>query len=96
MTLFPTQLVESGGEFLIFAALLFFRRYKKFNGQIFWLYPLLYAILRSVIETYRGDAARGLYFGGAVSTSQLISLVMFAASLFMLWRLGRKKFRHEH
>ena len=93
--LFPTQLAEAGGEFLIFAALLLVRRYKKFNGQIFWLYPLLYAILRSVIETFRGDAARGLYFGGAVSTSQLISAIMFAVSLFMLWKLGRKKFSHE-
>lgn len=94
--LYPTQLFESGGEFLIFAALLFSRRYKKFDGQIFWLYPLLYAILRSVIEMYRGDAARGLYFGDVVSTSQLISIVMFVASLFMLWRLGGKKYRHEH
>jgi phosphatidylglycerol:prolipoprotein diacylglycerol transferase len=94
--LYPVQLFESGGEFLIFAALLFFRRYKKFDGQIFWLYPLLYAILRSIIEMFRGDAARGLYFGGSVSTSQIISLVMFAASLFMLLSSGRKKFRHEH
>jgi phosphatidylglycerol:prolipoprotein diacylglycerol transferase len=93
--LFPTQLAESGGEFLIFAALIFFRRYKKFDGQIFWLYPFLYAVLRSIIEIFRGDAARGLYFDGAVSTSQFISLVIFAASLFMLLGIGRKKFSHE-
>ncbi len=93
--LYPTQLFEAGGEFLIFAVLLFSRRYKKFDGWIFWLYPVLYSILRFVIETIRGDAARGLYFGDAVSTSQIISVVMLAASLFMLRRLGRKKFGHE-
>jgi prolipoprotein diacylglyceryltransferase len=42
-----------------------------------------------VVEFFRGDAARGLFFGGAVSTSQIIAVVVFIASLSMLWRLGR-------
>lgn len=93
--LFPTQLVESGGEFVIFGLLLIIWRHRKFDGQIFWLFPVFYSILRFIVEMFRGDAARGLYFGGAVSTSQLISVVLFAASLFMLWTLGGKKFSHE-
>lgn len=93
--LFPTQLVEAGGEFLIFGALLILWRYKKFDGQIFSAYLLFYSMLRFVIEFYRGDAIRGVYFNGMVSTSQIIASGLFVVSLFMLWRFGQKKFRHE-
>ncbi len=87
--LYPTQLTESFGAFLIFGALLFLRRYKKFDGQLFWLYVVFYAVLRFIIEFFRGDAIRGLYFGNAISTSQLIAIGMLALSGFMLWRLGQ-------
>ena len=90
--LYPTQLFEAGGEFVIFALLLFlYYRYKKFDGQIFWLYPIFYSILRFIVEMFRGDIARGVYFGGAISTSQIISIAMLTFSLFMLWRLGKAK-----
>ncbi len=89
--LYPTQLRESSGAFLIFLALLLLRRARKFDGQLFWLYALLYAVLRFIIEFFRGDAIRGLYFGDAVSTSQIIALGMFILSCVMLWRLGKAK-----
>lgn len=89
--LFPTQLIESGGEFLIFGALILLRPYKKFDGQLFWFYPLFYSVLRFSLEFFRGDAERGLYFGGIVSTSQIIAVLMFVASLGMLWRLGKTR-----
>jgi phosphatidylglycerol:prolipoprotein diacylglycerol transferase len=85
--LFPSQLMESGGEFLIFGLLLLLRGRKTFDGQLFWLYTLSYAILRFILEFFRGDAVRGLYFGGVISTSQIIALGMFALSGVMLWRL---------
>jgi len=85
--LFPSQLMESGGEFLVFGLLLFLRRYKKFDGQLFWLYLLFYAVLRFTLEIFRGDVDRGVYFGGLISTSQIIAIGMFGFSLFMLWRL---------
>jgi len=89
MPLFPTQLMESGGNFLIFGALLLLRRYKKFDGQLFWLYVPFYAVLRFIIEFYRGDAARGVYFNGLVSTSQIIAIVMLGLSAFMLVKLKK-------
>jgi phosphatidylglycerol:prolipoprotein diacylglycerol transferase len=87
--LFPTQLMESGGEFLIFGILMVLWRHRKFDGQLFWFYPLFYSVLRFTIEFFRGDEIRGVYFGGLVSTSQIIALFMFGFSLFMLWRLSR-------
>jgi phosphatidylglycerol:prolipoprotein diacylglycerol transferase len=89
VALVPTQLLESGGEFLIFGMLLLVRRARKFDGQVFWFYPLFYAVLRFIIEFYRGDVVRGLYFGGIISTSQIIAIGMVFLSLFMLWRLRR-------
>jgi phosphatidylglycerol:prolipoprotein diacylglycerol transferase len=85
--LVPTQLLESGGEFLIFGLLLLVRRSRTYEGQVFWFYPLFYAILRFILEFYRGDDVRGLYFGGIISTSQIIAIGMLFLSIFMLWRL---------
>lgn len=88
--LFPTQLAESSGEFLIFCTLILLRRYKTFDGQLFWLYGLLYAVLRFIIEFFRGDVIRGLYFGGVISTSQIIAVGVFILSGFMLWSLRKR------
>jgi len=89
--LYPTQLFEAGGEFINFIILLTVYRFRKFDGQVFWLYPVLYSILRFIVEFFRGDTERGVYFGGALSTSQIVSVGMFFLSLVMLWRLGRNK-----
>ena len=60
------------------------RRGKPFAGRTFWLYMLLYAISRFVIEFYRGDP-RGMALG--MSTSQVVSAVIVPVAVFMLWRL---------
>src|SRR5262245_40975552 len=53
--LHPTQLYEAGAEFLILMFLLATEgRGRKFAGRTFWLYMLLYAVSRFVIEFYRG------------------------------------------
>lgn len=91
IALYPTQLFEAGGEFMNFMLLLMLYRHRKFDGQVFWFYPALYSMLRFVVEFFRGDAARGIWFGGFISTSQIIAMLLFGASLFMLWRLGRKQ-----
>jgi len=86
--LHPTQLYDAGAEFLILILLLATeRRGKPFPGRTFWLYILLYAISRYIIEFYRGDP-RGVVFG--MSTSQFVSLLVVPLSLIMLVRLRRK------
>lgn len=93
VALHPTQLYEAGAEFLIFGFLLWLSTRKRFDGQVFWTYVGLYAASRFVIELYRGDP-RGFVFDGALSTSQLIGLLMLALSLFSLFVL-RKRPRHK-
>jgi phosphatidylglycerol:prolipoprotein diacylglycerol transferase len=85
--LHPTQLYEAGAALLILAVLLLTeRRGRAFAGRTFWLYMLLYAISRFIIEIYRGDP-RGELFG--VSTSQFISLVLGPLAIVMLLYLAR-------
>jgi len=83
----PTQLISSFVLLVIFFILVIARRYSKFFGQIFWLYVLLYAAARFVIEFFRGDPRGHIWI---FSTSQFIAIFMIAAAL--IW--GR--FRRSH
>lgn len=56
--LHPVQLYEAGGELLIFTSLLWLGARKRFDGQIFFVYLLLYGVLRFFTELFRGDAER--------------------------------------
>lgn len=88
--LHPTQLYDAGAELLILIALLATeKKGKPFAGRTFWIYMLLYAISRYIIEIYRGDD-RGMFFNGMLSTSQIFSIVVVPVSLFMLWRLSKR------
>jgi phosphatidylglycerol:prolipoprotein diacylglycerol transferase len=84
--LHPTQLYDAGAELLILVVLLATeRRGRTFAGRTFWLYMLLYAISRFIIEFYRGDE-RGIILG--LSTSQFVSVVIAPLAVLMLLRLG--------
>ncbi len=61
--LYPTQLFESVGQLILFAGLLTLRRYRRFHGQIFAIWLMCYAVLRSAVELFRGDVERGTLHG---------------------------------
>lgn len=61
--LYPTQLAESAGQLLIFVGLMALRGARRFHGQIFGLWLMAYAVLRSTIELFRGDLERGTMRG---------------------------------
>src|SRR5215510_3719563 len=85
--LHPTQLYEAGAELLILGVLLFTeRKGRPFAGRTFWLYMLLYAISRFIIEFFRGDE-RGTV--GMFSTSQFISILLAPLAVAMLIYLSR-------
>lgn len=105
----PTQLYESAGQLLLFVGLLYARRFKRFHGQVFALWLMAYAVLRTSVELFRGDLERGTLHGllqslGArslaeavplaawynISTSQFISLCMFAFGAILLYHGGRR------
>ena len=87
--LHPTQLYEAGAEVLILLGLLLTeKKGKRYPGRTFWLYILLYAVSRFIIEYFRGDE-RGTV--GIFSTSQFISLVLAPLAIGMLVYLARAK-----
>jgi len=63
LSIHPTQLYESVGQFALFIFLLVMRRYRRFHGQILGMWLMLYAILRSTVELFRGDLERGTLNG---------------------------------
>jgi phosphatidylglycerol:prolipoprotein diacylglycerol transferase len=87
--LVPTQLLHMTGNLALTLLLtLLWRRKLEPAGTVFWFYVLLYSISRGVIEFWRGDEQRGLFFGDTVSTSQLLSLGGILLASIMLARGG--------
>jgi phosphatidylglycerol:prolipoprotein diacylglycerol transferase len=85
--LHPTQLYEAGAEAIIlFILLATERKGRPFAGRTFWLYMLMYAISRFIIEFYRNDP-RGMV--GMLSTSQFISALLAPLAVGMLFYLSR-------
>jgi phosphatidylglycerol:prolipoprotein diacylglycerol transferase len=62
---------------------------KAFDGQIFWLFLLLYSMMRFFIEIFRGDP-RGFLFGDLLSTSQAIGILLAIFSFFMLFCMKKR------
>lgn len=88
--LHPTQLYEAFYIFLVMIVLLFLRSRKKFYGQLFLVYLMLYAMGRFVLEYFRGDLGRGFIINKYVSHSQFIALLIFAVVLFVYWRWSKR------
>ncbi|TAN38192.1 MAG: prolipoprotein diacylglyceryl transferase [Nitrospirae bacterium] len=86
--LHPTQLYESAAEFLNFLFLVTLRKRQSFDGQLFFVYIMNYAVIRAAVELFRGDDVRGFIARG-VSISQGISMLMFAVAAIMY--LKRRK-----
>jgi phosphatidylglycerol:prolipoprotein diacylglycerol transferase len=88
--LFPVQVLESLGNILIFFALMLFIPMKRAHGQIALMYLILYSVMRSIAETFRGDSARGFVIDNVLSTSQFISLVISLMALAMMVLLAKR------
>jgi len=88
--LHPTQLYDAANGLAIFLFLMWMRRRKAFDGEIFWLFVILYSVTRFLIEMLRGDP-RGFLLDSLLSTSQAVGVVLALVSLFMLFYLKRKK-----
>ena len=68
--------------------MLWFRKYKKYDGQMFWIYLLGYGTGRFWIESLRTDQL--ILFGTGLPVSQALSLVLIlVAAGNLIWR-GRK------
>jgi phosphatidylglycerol:prolipoprotein diacylglycerol transferase len=76
----PTFFYESALNFLFLIFILFYKRFKKFSGEIFLLYLLFYGLIRFFIENLRTDQLK--FFN--VPVSQVFSLIIFITSIIFL------------
>lgn len=82
----PTQLYDALLNIILYLTLAWLFRRKKFDGQIFALYLMGYAVFRSVAEHFRGDYPADHIHGGLTS-AQVLSIVIFATGLGLwFWR----------
>jgi phosphatidylglycerol:prolipoprotein diacylglycerol transferase len=81
--LHPSQLYEVLNNLVVFFALWLFRRKKTFDGQVFWMYLLMYGITRAILEFFRGDP-RGVFLNGSLSVSQIIGIALAVMAMVIL------------
>jgi phosphatidylglycerol:prolipoprotein diacylglycerol transferase len=88
--LHPTQLYEAFYIFMVMIVLLVLRDKRKFYGQLFLLYLILYAVGRSVLEIFRGDEERGYLIDNVLSHSQFIAILVMASSIYVYSRWSKR------
>lgn len=71
----PTFIYEALVTFVTFVVLLIISKNRKFKGQIFYLYFIMYGIGRGIIEGLRTDSL----MLGAIRVSQLLSVILVLA-----------------
>lgn len=76
----PTFLYESIWCFLLFFLLIYVDNNRKFEGQTFLLYGILYSFERFFVEGLRTDS---LMIGGTLRVAQLVSALVFV--IFTIW-----------
>lgn len=83
----PTFLYESIADFAIFILLFLIRNKRKYNGEITFLYLMLYSIARFFIEGIRTDSLMFYNF----RISQILSLIIFIISfIFFAYKITQK------
>jgi phosphatidylglycerol:prolipoprotein diacylglycerol transferase len=84
----PTEVYDSLLNLAFYGLLAWAFRRKKFDGQIFAIYLVGYALLRSFVEMFRGDYPQ-YYLGGWATPAQVVSIGTLAVGLALLWWLPR-------
>jgi phosphatidylglycerol:prolipoprotein diacylglycerol transferase len=84
--LWATQPWMSVNGILLFLAGCLWLRLRLAPGMAAGLLLAQYALCRYGIEEFRGDAVRGLWFGGALSTSQIVSALILVVALVLCVR----------
>lgn len=85
----PTQLYEVFLLIIIMCILFGIKSHKKFSGQVFLTYLILYAFGRGILEFFRGDE-RGFVIENIVSHSQGIAIILIVFSTYIYHKLNLK------
>ena len=85
----PTEIYDALLNLGLYFFLAWLCRRKKFDGQIFATYLILYAVFRSIVEYFRGDyPVDHVHYG--LTSAQLVSVPIFIAGLALATILSRR------
>lgn len=91
LALVPVQLLQAAADLGLAGILTWmYRRRAPAPGSVASAYLVLYGVARALIETLRGDGARGLWLDGRVSTSQVLGGVAAICGIG-LWAAARRR-----
>ncbi|MDB6121763.1 MAG: Prolipoprotein diacylglyceryl transferase [Pedosphaera sp.] len=90
----PTEIYDSVLNLGLYLALAWLYRRKKFDGQIFALYLIAYALLRSFVEYFRGDYPVH-YLGGIATPAQLVSIGIILGGVLLFLFLPRAEVKRS-
>jgi phosphatidylglycerol---prolipoprotein diacylglyceryl transferase len=85
VSLQPTQLFEAAVELANFFVLTWMLKRRKFDGQVFGAFMILYGTARFFLEFLRGDPGRGEVIPGVLSGTQLISICLVIGGGILWW-----------
>lgn len=95
VAIFPTQIFNMVNAVIMFGVLYFVYKRRKFKGQVLAVFLIYYAVTRFVIEFFRGDVDRGMYFNNMLSTGQLVMILTLAIGIVTYVVLGKKAKKAE-
>ena len=84
----PTFLYESLWNVGVLLVLLWWRKYKKFDGEILLMYLFGYGVGRFWIEGLRTDQL--LIPNTGIAVSQVLALVLVFVSAFLIWKMSKR------
>ena len=89
-TIHPTQVYAMLSMFAVFLIVVYLWKHKKYDGQIFFWWLILYSVYRFIVEFFR-YCPEELYFWG-LNPGQIIALAMFAAgAVFVIYNRKRSR-----
>jgi len=87
--LHPTEIYDAGLNLCLYMFLAWLFRHKKFDGQIFATYLICYAVIRGVVELFRGDYT-GLHYHLGLTPAQWVGVPIFLAGFILAVMLSRR------
>ncbi len=85
-----TQVYDSLLNLGLYLFLAWLYRWKKFDGQIFAAYLVCYAVIRALVEYFRGDYTQAHIHGGFMTPAQLISVGILVTGIALAVVLTRR------
>jgi len=85
----PTQIYDALLNLALYLGLAWLYRRRKFNGQVFAVYLLCYAVTRSIADAFRGDY-NDAHLHGGFTPAHLVGLVIFGVGLAFYLILSRR------